>query len=235
MFSNLSEIQKLNLKYRNPLLDFTGIILSFQTILKFTTVALCSKNPYCKHHWTDEARVLSWEKHDGILLYLTQISTQNQVLARFYTSHVISIISTLKPFFFLNQGFDWKTHTGVITIQLLVEILFLQQCSQSGPDLNAAYFSMKLINVDTATRLSNTFCTFMSAQANARGNRFSSFFHVSRPIWQQLFGFLQPKFYLRFFSTLPEDLWIWGQFASLAFMYEIPTFQFFFLTRYHIS
>lgn len=32
MFSDLGEIQKLNLKYGNPLLDFARIILSFQNI-----------------------------------------------------------------------------------------------------------------------------------------------------------------------------------------------------------
>lgn len=107
MFSNLSEIQTLNLKYGNPMLDFTRIILSFQTIFKFTTVALCSKNPYCKHHWTDEARILSWEKHDGILLYLTQISTRNWVLARFYASHVISI----RPWSYLFKSGIWLENT----------------------------------------------------------------------------------------------------------------------------
>lgn len=68
----------------------------------------------------------------------------------------------------INHGFDWKTHTAVIKIQLLVEILFLQQCSHSGSDLNAACFSMKLIRVDRATRLSNTFFTFISVQTNTK-------------------------------------------------------------------
>lgn len=109
MFSNLSEIQRLNLKYGNPLLDFTGIILSFQTILKFTMIELCLKNPYCKHHWTAEARILSWEKHDGILLYLIQITTRNRVSARFYTSHVISI-RPWSHFFFFKSGI-WLENT----------------------------------------------------------------------------------------------------------------------------
>lgn len=97
MFSNLSEIQKLNLKYGNPLLDFTRIILSFQTILKFKTVALCSKYPYYKHHWTDEARILSWGKTWwNFALSYTNIHSKPSISQILYLSRHLN--QTLKLF-----------------------------------------------------------------------------------------------------------------------------------------
>lgn len=111
-------------------------------------------------NWTDEARILSWEKHDGILLYLTQMSTLNHVLARFYSSHVISI----RPWSYVFKTGIWLENTHGRDRNSSQTPC----CSQSGSDLNAADFSMKLIKVDAATRLSNTFLTFMCVQANTK-------------------------------------------------------------------